>query len=142
MRWPSSSASCCSSSGRKASSARPRGSGDRRDRAQFERCDREVDPMTVTPETPTDVVHQDDSLETEATDVEQERAARRRRALTVAGAVALGFVIMWVVATSMTGTIPSIFASVIRSAIEPQTAAVAIAVIGLNIHFGFTGLLN
>lgn len=98
--------------------------------------------MTVTPETPTDVVHQDDSLETEATDVEQERAARRRRALIVAGAVALGFVIMWVVATSMTGTIPSIFASVIRSAIEPQTAAVAIAVIGLNIHFGFTGLLN
>ena len=25
---------------------------------------------------------------------------------------------------------------------SPQTAAVAIAVIGLNIHFGFTGLLN
>ncbi|MGA8047803.1 MAG: branched-chain amino acid ABC transporter permease [Dermatophilaceae bacterium] len=42
----------------------------------------------------------------------------------------------------MSGTIPSIFASVLRSAIEPQTAAVAIAVIGLNIHFGFTGLLN
>ena len=29
-----------------------------------------------------------------------------------------------------------------REAISPQTAAVAIAVIGLNIHFGFTGLLN
>ena len=29
-----------------------------------------------------------------------------------------------------------------REAIAPQTAAVAIAVIGLNIHFGFTGLLN
>jgi len=27
-------------------------------------------------------------------------------------------------------------------ALDPQTAAVAIAVIGLNIHFGFTGLLN
>ena len=26
--------------------------------------------------------------------------------------------------------------------ISPKTAAVAIAVIGLNIHFGFTGLLN
>ncbi|NLJ54861.1 MAG: branched-chain amino acid ABC transporter permease [Intrasporangiaceae bacterium] len=42
----------------------------------------------------------------------------------------------------MSGTIPSIFASVIRSAVEPQTAAVAIAVLGLNLHFGFTGLLN
>jgi ABC-type branched-subunit amino acid transport system permease subunit len=29
-----------------------------------------------------------------------------------------------------------------RAAISPQTAAVAIAVIGLNIHFGYTGLLN
>lgn len=30
----------------------------------------------------------------------------------------------------------------LSEAISPQTAAVAIAVIGLNIHFGFTGLLN
>ena len=30
----------------------------------------------------------------------------------------------------------------IRTAVDPQTAAVAIAVIGLNIHFGYTGLLN
>ena len=30
----------------------------------------------------------------------------------------------------------------LREAVSPQTAAVAIAVIGLNIHFGFTGLLN
>lgn len=29
-----------------------------------------------------------------------------------------------------------------REMLSPQTAAVAIAVIGLNIHFGFTGLLN
>jgi ABC-type branched-subunit amino acid transport system permease subunit len=29
-----------------------------------------------------------------------------------------------------------------REALSPQTAAVAIAVIGLNIHFGFTGLIN
>ena len=29
-----------------------------------------------------------------------------------------------------------------RGASRPQTAAVAIAVIGLNIHFGYTGLLN
>jgi len=29
-----------------------------------------------------------------------------------------------------------------REALSPQTAAVAVAVIGLNIHFGFTGLIN
>ena len=32
--------------------------------------------------------------------------------------------------------------SMLSTAIAPGTAAVAIAVIGLNIHFGFTGLLN
>ena len=40
------------------------------------------------------------------------------------------------------GTIQAILESMLREAISPQTAAVAIAAIGLNIHFGFTGLLN
>ena len=35
-----------------------------------------------------------------------------------------------------------ILSGMVREALSPQTAAVAIAVIGLNIHFGFTGLLN
>ncbi|MCW2795412.1 branched-chain amino acid ABC transporter permease [Nocardioides sp.] len=39
-------------------------------------------------------------------------------------------------------TIQSILNAMVREAVSPQTAAVAIAVIGLNIHFGFTGLLN
>lgn len=39
-------------------------------------------------------------------------------------------------------TILSILNGMLREAISPGTAAVAIAVIGLNIHFGFTGLLN
>jgi neutral amino acid transport system permease protein len=39
-------------------------------------------------------------------------------------------------------TILSILNQSLREAISPGTAAVAIAVIGLNIHFGFTGLLN
>ena len=38
--------------------------------------------------------------------------------------------------------IQGILKAMIREAVSPQTAAVAIAVIGLNIHFGFTGLLN
>lgn len=98
--------------------------------------------MTTTPESPAELVHQDDSLEADATDIELERAARRKKSLLVGGVFAAVFAVMWIVATSMTGTVPSIFASVIRTMFEPQTAAVAIAVIGLNIHFGFTGLLN
>src|SRR5687768_9146871 len=39
-------------------------------------------------------------------------------------------------------TILSILNQSLRAGIAPETAAVAIAVIGLNIHFGFTGLLN
>jgi neutral amino acid transport system permease protein len=39
-------------------------------------------------------------------------------------------------------TILGILNQSLREAISPGTAAVAIAVIGLNIHFGFTGLLN
>ncbi len=38
--------------------------------------------------------------------------------------------------------IQSILSAMTRAAVSPQTAAVAIAVIGLNIHFGYTGLLN
>jgi branched-chain amino acid transport system permease protein len=38
--------------------------------------------------------------------------------------------------------IQSILSAMMRTAVDPQTAAVMIAVIGLNIHFGYTGLLN
>jgi ABC-type branched-subunit amino acid transport system permease subunit len=38
--------------------------------------------------------------------------------------------------------IQQIVNAMMRAAVSPQTAAVAIAVIGLNIHFGYTGLLN
>jgi neutral amino acid transport system permease protein len=39
-------------------------------------------------------------------------------------------------------TIINIFEAMAREMVAPTTAAVAIAVIGLNVHFGFTGLLN
>src|SRR6478752_9915617 len=39
-------------------------------------------------------------------------------------------------------TIQAILESMLRGAVSPQTAAVAITAIGLNVHFGFTGLLN
>jgi neutral amino acid transport system permease protein len=39
-------------------------------------------------------------------------------------------------------TIQAILNAMLREAVSPQTAAVAIAAIGLNVHFGFTGLLN
>jgi neutral amino acid transport system permease protein len=38
--------------------------------------------------------------------------------------------------------IQNILNAMVRTAVDPQTAAVAIAVIGLNIHFGYTGLIN
>jgi len=38
--------------------------------------------------------------------------------------------------------IQAILNNMLRIAVDPTTAAVAIAVIGLNIHFGYTGLLN
>ena len=38
--------------------------------------------------------------------------------------------------------IQNILGNMMRVAVDPTTAAVAIAVIGLNIHFGYTGLLN
>ena len=38
--------------------------------------------------------------------------------------------------------IQQILQSMMREAVSPTTAAVALAVIGLNIHFGYTGLLN
>lgn len=38
--------------------------------------------------------------------------------------------------------IQAILNNMLRVAVDPTTAAVAIAVIGLNIHFGYTGLLN
>jgi neutral amino acid transport system permease protein len=98
--------------------------------------------MTSPPETTTEPAYQDDGVEADAAEVQVERERRQRRALLTLALVTVGFAIMWIVATTMSGTIPSISSQVLRSAIEPQTAAVAIAVIGLNIHFGFTGLLN
>ena len=38
--------------------------------------------------------------------------------------------------------IQSILNAMSASAVAPQTAAFALAAIGLNIHFGYTGLLN
>src|SRR4051812_18908120 len=38
--------------------------------------------------------------------------------------------------------IQQILQAMMREAVSPTTAAVALAVIGLNIHFGYTGLLN
>ncbi|MDP3969730.1 MAG: branched-chain amino acid ABC transporter permease [Nocardioides sp.] len=65
---------------------------------------------------------------------------RKTVVLTVLGIAIVA--VMWYVATSTDGPMARVFSGVLREAISPQTAAVAIAVVGLNIHFGFTGLLN
>jgi neutral amino acid transport system permease protein len=52
------------------------------------------------------------------------------------------FVVVLLVAKLAPGTAGSIGRGMLRESISAQTAAVAIAIIGLNIHFGYTGLLN
>lgn len=74
-------------------------------------------------------------------DAPENRIDRRKTVVLTAAGVAI-VAIMWLVATTTDGPMAGVFAGVLREAISPQTAAVAIAVIGLNIHFGFTGLLN
>ena len=50
--------------------------------------------------------------------------------------------VVLLVAKLAPGTVGTIARGMLRESISAQTAAVAIAVIGLNIHFGYTGLLN
>jgi neutral amino acid transport system permease protein len=65
------------------------------------------------------------------------------RRFVLAAAIFIGyFVVVLLVAKFAPGTVGSIGRGMLRQSISAQTAAVAIAVIGLNIHFGYTGLLN
>ena len=52
------------------------------------------------------------------------------------------FVVVLLVAKFAPGTAGSIGRGMLRESLSAQTAAVAIAIIGLNVHFGYTGLLN
>jgi branched-chain amino acid transport system permease protein len=61
----------------------------------------------------------------------------------IAASIFIGyFVVVILVARFAPGDVGSIAQNMLRESISAQTAAVAIAVIGLNIHFGYTGLLN
>ena len=93
--------------------------------------------------TPHDQVVQSDESPTAVTpDDKPERGIDRRKTMILTG-VGLGIVVLlWLIADFGSGAPATIASGVLREAISPQTAAVAIAVIGLNIHFGFTGLLN
>jgi len=65
------------------------------------------------------------------------------RRVLIATVVFVGyFVVIMVLAKLAPGTVGDIAQNMLRESISAQTAAVAIAVIGLNIHFGYTGLLN
>ncbi len=66
-----------------------------------------------------------------------------RRQFMIAATIFVGyFVVVMVLAKFAPGTLGDIASSMLRESISAQTAAMAIAVIGLNIHFGYTGLLN
>ena len=65
------------------------------------------------------------------------------RRFLIAAVIFVGyFVVIMLVAKLAPGTAGSIGRNMLRESISAQTAAVAIAIIGLNIHFGYTGLLN
>jgi branched-chain amino acid transport system permease protein len=67
----------------------------------------------------------------------------RRHPVLVATLITLGVVVALLVLVELTGgSSVSVINAMLREAVAPQTAAVAIAILGLNIHFGFTGLLN
>ncbi len=71
-----------------------------------------------------------------------EAAAENRRRLWLGVASLVVLLVALLLLSNLGGTVGKVSASMLRVAIQPQTAALAIAVIGLNIHFGFTGLLN
>jgi len=93
--------------------------------------------MSVTPDEHTAVADDTAPVTTEA---ESAAANRRRLWLGVVSLVVL--LVAMLLGSNLPGTVGQISAGMLRAAIQPQTAALAIAVIGLNIHFGFTGLLN
>jgi neutral amino acid transport system permease protein len=65
------------------------------------------------------------------------------RRVFLAATIFIGyFVVVLLLAKFAPGTVGSIARGMLRESISAQTAAVAIAVVGLNIHFGYTGLLN
>jgi branched-chain amino acid transport system permease protein len=66
----------------------------------------------------------------------------QRRALIAVTIFVAYFVVVLLVAKLAPGTAGSIGRGMLRESLSAQTAAVAIAIIGLNIHFGYTGLLN
>lgn len=78
---------------------------------------------------------------TTGSEKEQADRASRNKLLYAAGGL-VAFLVALAVLSHVPGSTGQIAASMLRVAIQPQTAALAIAVIGLNIHFGYTGLLN
>ncbi|MFN8189660.1 MAG: branched-chain amino acid ABC transporter permease [Nocardioidaceae bacterium] len=80
--------------------------------------------------------------ETPLPDNTNEAAAENRRRLWIGVASLVVLLVALLLLSNLGGTVGKVSASMLRVAIQPQTAALAIAVIGLNIHFGFTGLLN
>lgn len=91
-------------------------------------------------------VSEEESEELAATDAEVEENAGQRSplksALLATGLILGSLVILIIAAKVLPGTPGAIARGMLREALDARTAAMAIAIIGLNIHFGYTGLLN
>jgi neutral amino acid transport system permease protein len=91
--------------------------------------------MTLTPVDPGESLATEESLAVET--------GGRRHPVLFATLITLAVAVVLLVLVELTGgSSVSVINGMLREAVAPQTAAVAIAIVGLNIHFGFTGLLN
>jgi len=82
----------------------------------------------------------DPAAEPDSDSAAEQHAQRRKVIWSIVGLV--GLLVLLVALSNVPGAVGTVATSMLRSVAQPQTAAVAIAVIGLNIHFGFTGLIN
>lgn len=82
--------------------------------------------------------------ETTGEEVEDDgpRRSPLKNALLATGLILGSLILLIIAAKVLPGTPGAIARGMLREAIDARTAAMAIAIIGLNIHFGYTGLLN
>jgi len=85
----------------------------------------------------------DQAADAQAFDPEDPEGPPPQRRFLIAAVITIGyFALVLVLGKYAPGTVGEIARGMLRESISAQTAAVAIAVIGVNIHFGYTGLLN
>ena len=73
---------------------------------------------------------------------EQARRVQRCKKAAIGWGVGLGLFLLIYLISQTDMALAPLMRDVLREMLDPRTAGMAIAVIGLNLHFGFTGLMN